>query len=151
MGGLIASSWPPWFVPSPPPHMPACKKVSIFWEDSDMGRVIDRQHKLLDGWIPMMYCMYEQVVGWDENWRLHRVIRKSKKNTAPEPWVWSYTRWDSKKNLQQSTLAFNGEGGWNSENHQFWSSTEFHPVFPFSRAPPLLVHIFWRLLTVQLL
>jgi hypothetical protein len=41
----------------------------------------------------------------------------SNKNTAPEPWVWSYTGWDKiKKSLQKSTLAFNG--GWNSEKHQ---------------------------------
>jgi hypothetical protein len=39
------------------------------------------------------------------------------------------------KNLQNSILAFNG--GWNSKNHQFWWETEFHPVFPFSWAPPL--------------
>jgi hypothetical protein len=41
---------------------------------------------------------------------------KSKKNTAPEPWVWSYWGWDFFLNLQKNTLAFNG--GWNSENHQ---------------------------------
>jgi len=46
----------------------------------------------------------------------------------------------SYKNRQKSTLAFNG--GWNSENHQFWWWTEFHHVFPFCWAPPLLLHIF---------
>jgi len=47
------------------------------------------------------------------------------------------------KNLQKSTLAF--KGGWNSENHQFWWYTECHLIFPFSWAPPLLLHIFFIL------
>ncbi len=45
-------------------------------------------------------------------------------------------------------------GGLNSEVHQFWCQTEFHPVltpsFLFSWAPPLLLHIFSLLLHVQL-
>ncbi len=47
-----------------------------------------------------------------------------------------------------SITSFNG--GWNSENHQFWCQTEFHPVFPFSWSLPLLLHTFSLLLTVQL-
>ncbi len=64
---------------------------------------------------------------------------KSGKDRVSTPRVWSYTGWDSKKkkHLQKSTLAFNG--GWNSQNHQFWRFPEFHPVFLsfFSWAPPL--------------
>jgi hypothetical protein len=44
----------------------------------------------------------------------NRVIRKGRKNTAREPWVWSYhTQGGIQKNLQKSTWAFNR--GWNSK------------------------------------
>jgi hypothetical protein len=71
----------------------------------------------------------------------NRVIRKVNKNTAPEPWVWSYTRWDSKKNLQKSTLAFNG-GWWNSETPSIlvvnWVSSCLSFFLSASTSPLLL-------------
>jgi len=54
----------------------------------------------------------------------NRVVCKVKTNTAPEPWVWSYTWWDSKKNLQKKYISI--QWGWNSKNHQVWWWTEFH-------------------------
>ncbi len=56
-----------------------------------------------------------------------------------------------KKNLQKKQSISIQGAGWNSQNHQFWWQIEFHPVFPFPWAPPLLLHIFSLLLPVQLL
>jgi hypothetical protein len=59
-----------------------------------------------------------------------RVIPKVRKTQHQNPEFGNTQDEIQKKNLQKSTLAFNG--GWNSENHQFWWEIEFHPVFPFS-------------------
>ncbi len=52
-------------------------------------------------------------------------------------WEWNFT----KRNNWDPNYFF----------HQFWWWTEFHPLFPFSWAPQLLLHIFSLLLRVQLL
>jgi len=64
----------------------------------------------------------------------NRVFCKVKGNTTPEPWVWSKTRWDSKKKPAKKYINLKkgggrGGGGSNSEEmHHFLCETEFHPI-----------------------
>jgi hypothetical protein len=55
-----------------------------------------------------------------------------------------------KKYLQKNTLAFKGAGGGETQK-TILMVPEFHPVFLFSRAPPLLLHKFSLPLPEQLL
>jgi hypothetical protein len=43
------------------------------------------------------FCNFVGIFNGKDCSEFNRVIRKVRKNTAPEPWVWSYTGWHSTK------------------------------------------------------
>jgi hypothetical protein len=72
----------------------------------------------------------------------------SQEKTAPVPWVWSYTGWDSKKRANKYISI--QDAGWNSGNHQNFDGFMTLSFF-FSWAPPLMLPRFSLLLPIQLL
>jgi len=98
-------------------------------------------------------CCLPEGLGWLLYTYLKTLLRhlrypESQEKTAPVPWVWSYTRWDSKKTCKK--IRQHSRAGWNSGKPSILMATEFHPVFLFSWAPPLLLlHRFSLLLPVH--